>query len=144
MPKKGESKRTPALIDSILADVSLGRSIASTLRRPGMPDQATWWRWVDADRDLRDRYARAKEQSADVLAEEILEIADEDLPELPSGGRDSAAAQRQRLRVDARKWIAAKLKPKKYGDAQRIEHSGEIVVGLVDRLARARARVADG
>ena len=35
--------------------------------------------------------------------------------------------QRSRLRVDARKWIASKLKPKKYGDYQKHEHTGSLV-----------------
>lgn len=29
---------------------------------------------------------------------------------------DSTAVARNRLRMDARKWVASKLKPKKYGD----------------------------
>jgi hypothetical protein len=65
------------------------------------------------------QYARAKEESADHLAEEIMEIADEAMNALTS-----EQVQAARLRVDARKWIASKLKPKKYGE--RIEHAGEV------------------
>jgi len=56
---------------------------------------------------VRQQYARAKEKAADKLADEIVEIADNATPQ------DAHVA---RLKVDARKWVAAKLLPKKYGD----------------------------
>jgi Bacteriophage Sf6, terminase small subunit-like len=60
---------------------------------------------------LRD--TRAREAQADLFFKECLEIADR--------GKDSenesqARIQRDRLRVDTRKWMAARLAPKKYGD----------------------------
>lgn len=76
-----------------------------------------------------DQYARAKEESADSLADEILDIADnatndwmkrnhgEDDPGWVANGEN---IQRSRVRIDTRKWIASKLKPKKYGDKMAI------------------------
>jgi hypothetical protein len=55
-------------------------------------------------------YARAKEQQAEYMEEEIISLADEAEPD--RYGR----IEKDKLRVDARKWCAAKLKPKKYGD----------------------------
>ncbi|MBU2052465.1 hypothetical protein KKH13_04650, partial [Patescibacteria group bacterium] len=55
------------------------------------------------------RYARARDEQADTLADEITYIADTE-PD----------ANKARVRVDARKWVAAKLKPKKYGDHQSL------------------------
>ena len=46
--------------------------------------------------------------------------------------------QRSRLRVDTRKWIASKLKPKKYGDKQAVEHSGNIAL---DKLVEGSMKV---
>mgnify|MGYP000426269079 FL=1 len=37
---------------------------------------------------------------------------------------DSTAVQRNRLRVDARKWLLSKMVPKKYGDKLVQEHTG--------------------
>lgn len=37
---------------------------------------------------------------------------------------DSTAVQRNRLRVDARKWLLSKMAPKKYGDKVTQEHTG--------------------
>ena len=54
------------------------------------------------------------------------EIADE-MPPMDANGRtDSGWVQWQRNRIDTRKWIAAKLKPKKYGDKVDVNHGGGI------------------
>lgn len=86
--------------------------------------------WIVAHKEYFDQYARAKEDQADLLAEQILEISDDKTGDLLDGefGQqgNTAAIQRSRLQVDSRKWIASKLKPKKYGD--KIEHSGTIQI----------------
>jgi hypothetical protein len=84
--------------------------------------------WIHDDKEFAKQYARAKEDQADFLAEEILSIADdtsedEIFIEAEDGSGQTAKRicnkefiARSRLRVDTRKWIASKLKPKKYGD----------------------------
>src|SRR5258707_5659499 len=67
------------------------------------------------------RCARAREEQADKLFREIIEIADDasgDYVTTSDGKRivDHENIQRSRPRVDARKWAAARLAPKKYGD----------------------------
>lgn len=71
--------------------------------------------WINEDKDYAERYARAKEMQADFLAEEIIEIS-EHREEDHTAFTGSNVVQRDRLRIDARKWVAAKLKPQKYGD----------------------------
>src|SRR5260370_4034562 len=71
--------------------------------------------------DFRDQYARAREEQADKIFREIIEIADDasgDYVTTSDGKRivDHENIQRSRLRVDASKWTAARLAPKKYGD----------------------------
>jgi len=78
-------------------------------------------------KEFAEIYARAREDQADTLADEIHAISDE-LPQqiVDDKGKtryDSAYVQWQKNRVDARKWVAAKLKPKKYSD--RIAHVGD-------------------
>lgn len=73
-----------------------------------------------------DQYARAREVQADSLADEILHIADDsqfDVARDEDGNEivNMNHIQRDRLRVDARKWLAGKLRPKKYGDKQIVE-----------------------
>lgn len=85
----------------------------------------TFYEWIDADKEKSNQYARACEERADAIADEILDIADEsanDLIEQDLGDgivntvTNHEAIQRSKLRVDARKWLLGKLAPKKYGD----------------------------
>lgn len=95
-------------------------------------------RWLD-DEDKKNfclHYARAKQDQADFLVSEILEIADDssgDEIEIDLGDgvkvtkQDHEFAARSRLRVDARKWVASKLAPKKYGDKLDVTTDGDKV-----------------
>lgn len=96
-----------------------------------MPAISTVFRWLRLEEGFSEQYTRAKEEQADTLADEIVEIADEREGRAIVAGEesvvvfDSTAVARNRLRVEARKWVAAKLKPKRYGDKQAIEHTGK-------------------
>lgn len=68
-------------------------------------------------------YARAKEDQADYLADQLLDISDYAESVIVGNDKsDNARVQAVRLKVDTRKWVAAKLKPRKYGD--KIQHEG--------------------
>ena len=98
-----------------------------------MPSAGTVCRWLNESTTFQAQYARAREAQADALFEEILDIADESTTVNKVVGHgddaeevvvfDSVAVQRNRLRVDARKWMAGKLRPKKYGE--KLELSGD-------------------
>ena len=81
----------------------------------------SFYDWVSKDEDLRNKYARARELQADYLADQIIDIADETHSDT-SVNEDGyevtnhEVIARSRLRVDARKWKASKLYPKKYAD----------------------------
>ena len=89
-----------------------------------MPSVVTVLRWLRENEAFRTLYTRAKEESADTLADEIIDLSDTELPLDEHGHVDNGAVQQLRLRVEARKWVAAKLKPRKYGDRVTQEHSG--------------------
>jgi len=86
--------------------------------------------FIHADSSRSEMYARARQERADLLADEIVDIADEEctVVEVEDGvttvGISTALVNRNKLRVDARKWVASKLKPRVYGD--KLELSGEI------------------
>jgi CRISPR/Cas system-associated endonuclease Cas3-HD len=88
--------------------------------------------WLHREPTFQEKYARAKEMQADLLAEEILDIADDgsnDFMTIVKGDQEYEVenkefVNRSRLRVDSRKWIASKLKPKKYGDRITQEITG--------------------
>lgn len=104
------SKFTQELADEICRRVSEGRSLRSVCRDADMPTDETVRQWRLADAEFSAQYARAREARAEVLADEIVEIAD-----------TAEDAQLARLRVDARKWAASKLDPKRYGDRLDID-----------------------
>lgn len=120
-----------------------------------MPSVATVFRWLSEANTaewapgFREQYTRAKEESADAMAEEILDIADEELNTLQDNKMVNAAIQRNRLRVDTRKFLMAKMKPKRYGDKLDVTSGGEkIERGMSIEeinaiLARAEAEAAD-
>lgn len=113
-----------------------------------MPAQATVFRWLADDRyaAFREQYARAREAQADALVDEMLDIADDGTNdwmadrESEDGFRyNGDAVQRSRLRIDARKWMAAKLQPKKYGEKLEVEHG--VTGDLAERLLRSQGRI---
>jgi hypothetical protein len=125
---------TRQVADIICIRISEGESLKSITLDEEMPDRATVYRWLAADPAFCDMYTRAREDQADTLADEIMAIADEtpDLnPILDKHGAlieiqlHSAYIQWQKQRIDARKWTAMKLKPKKYGDRQILAGDSE-------------------
>lgn len=123
------SDETAILICERLAG---GESLRSICLDDAMPPQATVYRWLqdEANVEFREQYARARELQADTLVDEILDIADDGtndwMERRNSDGstgdfiENGEALRRSQLRIDARKWMAGKLRPKKYGD--KIEH----------------------
>jgi hypothetical protein len=87
-------------------------------------------RWLESDTERAKLYAAAKEDRADVLAEDILLIADEHPPLDGEGRTDSGFVAWQKLRVDSRKWTAAKLRPGVYGERVALEHAGKVQFNL--------------
>ena len=114
---------------AILAGLVDGKSLRALCLADGMPSVSTVFRWLADDEIWRDQYAHAREAQADTLADEILDIADDGSNDYLGDDEkyNGDAVQRSKLRVDARKWIAAKLKPKKYGDKIDVTSAGESV-----------------
>lgn len=136
---------TEELSDIICERLCDGESLKSICSEEGMPSRSMVFRWIAKHDDFRDRYAQAKQEQAEALADDIISIADETFNDqvMDANGNErtnNEAIQRSRLRVDARKWVAAKLKPKKYGDRQHVEHSGSID-SISDEELEERIRV---
>jgi hypothetical protein len=112
------------LAASILIRISNGESLRSITKDEGMPTQSSVYLWLLQKPGFSEQYTRAREEQADTLADEILAIADETpdsvTDEKGISRTDSGWVTWQRNRVDARKWVASKLKPKKYGEALKL------------------------
>ena len=123
---------TEELADSICNQIAQGDSLNQISKREGMPDAATVHRWMNKNPDFAANIARAREAQAEFYAESIIEIADELEIDATYKGEDvkldvsAAAVARNRLRIDARKWHASKLAPKKYGDKLEVDQTTRI------------------
>jgi hypothetical protein len=117
-PKAEKEKK----ITEVLAGMRNGLSLRQSSENANVKAQ-TFLSWVDQDKDLSEQYARARSDMIDKIADDIIKIADEEMIPTGEGKVDNAMVQKQRLRVDTRKWLLSKLAPKKYGD--KLELTGD-------------------
>lgn len=136
------SAYSDSIADEICERLSNGESLRNICREEGKPSQSMIFRWLTKNEGFREQYAHAREAQAELLAAEILEIADDGKNDTyvdEDGNRrtDQDVIARSRLRVDARKWIASKLKPKVYGDKVQTELTGKDG-GAIETVATIR------
>lgn len=123
--------------DTICERMAGGRSLRSVCRDEDTPCKTTVMKWLNDVDGFADQYARAAEDRADSMFEDLIDIADDsagDWAENEVTGEkrfDSEHVQRSKLRVDARKWALSKMMPKKYGDRTHTEHSGSLGVASI-------------
>ncbi len=136
------SKYTEELANLICERISNSSvGLHKICKEDGFPAYSTVFKWLsEADKtSFIDKYARAREAQAELLADEIISIADDDENDVtiteegvsPKINYDNI--QRARLRVDARKWKASKLYPKKYGDKIEVDqtNAGNITIKVI-------------
>ncbi len=138
-PKKPDKKPgRPTLYSKKLAleiceKIAEGKSLVRILEAEGMPGYQTVLDWLSRDdepyKQFSGMYARAREHQADFHADEIIDIADDSAKDTAYDAKgnaycDNEWVNRSKLRVDARKWVASKLKPRKYGERINAELSG--------------------
>ena len=127
----------------VVTRMSAGKSLSTVLREPGMPPWTTFQEMLRSNDQLRLAYEKAVQDRADRLADEIIELADAEPPEGLEGVAVSAWVNQKRLQVDARKWVASKLKPRTYGD--RIDVSvSDNRISVIQAIEQAQARVQIG
>lgn len=120
---------TPEVLDKVLDELSQGVSERSIFREEGMPTWRAWWKYKETHPEFIQQYAQAKEQGLAAWEEEINKIAADDSRDLQPDGKggfksDNTAVNRDRLRIDTKKWLMSKLMPKKYGEKSGVEVSG--------------------
>lgn len=104
---------TPELAVKICEELALGKSLRTVCKADDMPAMSSVFLWLREYDDFSEQYARAKQESADAMAEDVLEISDDKSMDMMG----PAVIARAKLQVDTRKWLMAKMKPKKYGDS---------------------------
>lgn len=146
---------TQELSDIICDKLANGQSMRSVCREESMPCMTSVFKWLRENELFAQQYARAKEESADALFEELLDIADDGTNDWmerndPEGNctgyqLNGEHVQRSRIRLDTRKWALSKLKPKKYGE--RISVGGDVdnpLTVLIKEISGDTLRPKDG
>ena len=96
--------KTPERCKEICDRIASGETLTDICRDAAMPDWSTVHRWAARCDAFRNDLARARKQQAEVWADEIMDISDEELPTHEAIGR-------ARLRMQSRQWLAGKYNP---------------------------------
>ena len=143
------TKLTDNLRKKILNKISDGYSVRKLCADRKYPTRDMFYKWIREDASFAEDYEKATQYRADFLADEILEIADDDLGDFDVRDLDDETIAkidqirlaRAKVKIDARKWIAAKMSPKKYGNNVKVEsdnkhdHAGSVTIEITDYSA---------
>ena len=129
MPHPGgrPSLYSDALASEFCARVAAGRAVSRVCLDPDMPSQATVYNWLRSKPQFLESYTRAREDLLEHWANEIIDIADTSAIGMKTvttteGVKvtvqvsEADMIEHRRLQIESRKWLLAKLAPKKYGD----------------------------
>lgn len=124
----------------ICSELEEGRSLSDILRDDGMPSSSTVFRWLENDiGNFREEYARARDGQAAFYAEQIIAIAD-------NVKEDAQAIAKAKLQIDSRKWIAARMAPKHWGNKSEVlvSSKSENMTSLTELFKQAAKQEEDG
>lgn len=132
MPAGRPTIYSDSLADELCRRIAMGESVRAITRDPDFPCMSTFFAWLREKPEFLQLYEIAKDQSADSMVDEMLDIADNaendwmerNHPSHEGYQLNGENIQRSRLRIDARKWIASKLKPKKYSEKMGVDIAG--------------------
>jgi hypothetical protein len=114
--KKGQAPRvefSQTVFDAICNRMAEGESLRAICKTTGMPNKRTVMRWLEKSEELQTQYSEAQRLRAECYFDEIIDIAD-----------SRSDPQKTRVQIDARKWVLARMNPKKYGDKFTQELTG--------------------
>lgn len=128
-----EEQRTRlGVVAAICREIMLGGKVRDACSSQRI-SRDTLASWLTEDAELGEMYSRARAEQANHYADEALEIAD-------SPATTTEEVQRNRLRVDTRKWLASKLAPRLYGD--RVQQDVTVHIDRAEEIKNARQRAA--
>lgn len=147
-PRGRPTIRTPEIDEAVLAWVAAGKTLRDFCRQPSMPHRSAIDRWRAEDPAFQRRFARAREDGFDVIAEEALAIADSPkagkIVTVDKDGKKTVTEDmlgHRKLQIETRLKLLAKWDPKRYGERVEVEHSGTL--DLADAIRKARERAAN-
>jgi hypothetical protein len=122
----GPTVYTPELADWTLDGLMSGRSLSAVCREPGMPTPSTVRNWAKEDREgFAGRYRLAREIGYEMIADEIMDIADNCPTEVIERRRRDGTIKfvavrgnvaHARQRIEVRQWWLSKMLPRRYGN----------------------------
>jgi hypothetical protein len=125
------------VVDIVCERLAAGETLRGICRDDNMPHEATFRTWLLDDKNgVYTQYATARDIGLDVMADQLLDIADDssnDTFQTEDGTErtNQEVIARSRLRVDTRKWYLSKLAPKRYGEKQAVELSGNLTLSTM-------------
>jgi len=137
-----KGKFTIELFDSICEEIATTDKGLSTICKSKDVSTTAFYNWINEDALLVDKYARARELQAELLADQIIELSSRDRiceeTTIYDDGKGNEQVttkrvdnhSRTRLEIDARKWKASKLAPKKFGEKLDVTTGGEKIQNL--------------
>jgi hypothetical protein len=127
------------IFERVIEDVYRGRSLQSLIQDDfRLISYEDFLRWVRRDPTRHERFKEAQEMRTEFLAGEILEIAD-GVEAVDPTSNDTV--NRDKLRIDTRKWLMSAHNKKRYGEVKQVELGGTI--SITEALAAAQARVIE-
>ena len=119
------------VLEEAIAWVAQGKTLRDFCRQEGYPSFSTIYNWLNNNEEAAKRFARAREDGHDVIAEECFNIADE-IPPMDANGRiDPGYVSWQKNRIWTRTQLLAKWNPNKYGDKTKVEHEGGVTLNII-------------
>jgi hypothetical protein len=119
---------TQELAHRICEAVANGEALQDVCSQPGMPARRTVYYWLRTNDEFAAAYELAREMRADLLADEVVKISDTEDP------------ARARVQIDARRWAASKLNPRRYGERQDRNLDGPTISITFDLAGPAKTR----
>lgn len=127
------------IFERVIEDVYRGRSLQSLIEDDHrLVSYEDFLRWIKRDPTRNERFKEAQEMRTEFLAGEILEIADGVEAVDPSS---NDTVNRDKLRIETRKWLMSAHNKKRYGEVKQVELGGTI--SITEALAQAQARVIE-
>ncbi|HWT63349.1 MAG TPA: terminase small subunit protein [Ochrobactrum sp.] len=120
------------MADAICERIADGDSLRTICADERFPARSTVFKWLSQHEAFADQYAHAREAQADAIFDDMLNIADTPVEgektKVTSDGKIETTTgdmiEHRRLQVETRKWMAGKLRPKKYGDRTQMQLTG--------------------
>ena len=109
---------SPELGEEICKYVSSGITV-SALCEALRINHNQLYKWLDSQPEFAQDYDRAKQVSSDFLVEEMKLLADD----------ETLDPRSRQIRIETRKWIAGKLKPRKWGEKTVVSNDPDSPIG---------------